>query len=387
MNNKTCFKLWFTIFSLVTLATSEAIVSITAQARPSKELKPIPSQGGSESFPKQPFSNNIPRPTQNRPVPSLKPSSPMPFQRPSASDSEAIHWKPQLGTPLHKPKPSISPGQAFKPPLRPNVINQTPGNHRPEWQHPHLIPSKPVSPAPKPPPSPFPLKPIPTVLKPTFPQPLKPITPPHRPWKPQPLKPVKPPHRPWKPHHHHHHHHHWNIVWANPTWVYPSWYNRDAGVFWNPTRIQIQAPECPDSDGASAGLEIGTSLASLPTNTETVTVNDTQYYLVCGAYLVPSGSGYRVIALPIGVQVARLPEEHIIVYDSSNTPYYYSKGTFFSRSNDGYIVVLPPSGIEVPYIPQGYTRISVHGQTYYSYAGITYQASLRDGKTVYIVSN
>jgi hypothetical protein len=120
---------------------------------------------------------------------------------------------------------------------------------------------------------------------------------------------------------------------------------------------------------------------------ETVTVDDTQYYRVCGSYLITSGSGYRVIDLPIGVQIGRLPEEHIVVYDSSNTPYYYARGNFFSRSNEGYLVVLPPSGIEVPYIPQGYTRISVHGQTYYSYAGITYRESLRDGKTIYIVSN
>jgi hypothetical protein len=361
---------------LMAVTTSHMIISAPVQAKPQRSLELLQRQGGF-NVPSQTFGNSIPRETIQRPGPSFTPPAPFKLQPPPGNRLETIQRGKQFQILQQRPASNILPTQPFKPPVQPeNFIQPTPGLNKPNLQQLYPITGTPL---------PTELKPI---NKPGKPKPPRPITvnpippwlkPPHKPHKPKP--PHKPPHhhRPWV---YHYHHYYWNSFWT-----YPNWYDWQPGGIWYPLREQVvEVPDCEDF-ADSEKIEIGTVLQTLPKNSQSFDVGGSKYYNSCGAYLLASGSGYRVVAPPIGASVTPLPEGAITVYDSNNKPYFYHNGTFYSQSTDGYTIILPPSGLEVPYLPKGYTTVPIHGSTYYLYGGITYQMSNKNGKTVYVVSN
>jgi hypothetical protein len=361
--------------SLMAITTSHNLVSAPVQARPQRNLEMIQRQGGF-AVPGQTFGNSPPRESMQRPGPSFTPPAPLKPPPPPGNRLETIQRGEQFQILQQRPGLNSSPVQTFQPLVKPeNFVRPTPSLHKPNLQQPHPVTITPL---------PTELKPI---NKPDKPKPPRPITinpippglkPPHKPHKPKP--PHKPPHhRPWV---YHHHHYYWNSFW-----IYPNWYDWQPGGIWYPLREQVvEVPDCEDFVD-SEKIEIGTVLQNLPKNAQAFDVDGSRYYNACGAYLSTSGSGYRVVAPPIGANVTLLPEGAITVYDSNNKPYFYHNGTFYSQSTDGYTILLPPSGIEVPYLPKGYTTVPIHGSTYYLYGGITYQMSNKNGKTVYVVSN
>lgn len=368
MNNKLSLHLGLIPLSLLAFTAPHFILSTPAQAKPLRSLEMIQNQGGFTGLPRQTFGNSIPRGTINRPAPSFPSPAPFRFQTPAGSGFGPIQRPVQRPVQReNRPEPLLSrpglnvlPTQTTKPPIKhKDFIHQLPSLSKPGLQQPHPVTINPI---------PAPLKPIQLPLKPE---------PPHKPNKPKP------------PHHHHHHYYHysyWHPYWYS-FWTYPNWYEWQPGGVWYPLRSEVQEARCPNSDNPQADLEIGTLLANLPANAESIMVKGTRYYSACGSYLLASGASYRVVTPPIGAIVSNLPEESVVIYDSSNTPYFYHNGTFFSRSNEGYTIVLPPSGIEVPYLPKGYTSVTIHGDLYYHYGGVTYQMFQNNGKTIYVVAN
>ncbi len=157
---------------------------------------------------------------------------------------------------------------------------------------------------------------------------------------------------------------------------------------------------------------LGVYLATRPRYTTTVVVTGTSYYYWGGAYYVASGSGYVVVAAPVGAVVHAVPTYTTLVYVGS-TPYYYYGGTYYvataepapvpeeppedevlsedeqgppmTEDDHNYEVVGPPVGVTVPYLPDEVEEKTINGTLYYVYDNTYYRAFVSDGDTIYQV--
>ena len=105
-----------------------------------------------------------------------------------------------------------------------------------------------------------------------------------------------------------------------------------------------------------------------------------------GGYHVPPGWGWATFTagLVIGSTLATPPPYYSTVYVGSTT-YIYSDGVFLVSSGSSYVVVEPPVGVVVTYLPEGCQTTKINNVLYYNCSNIYYQPFYQNGSTVYRV--
>ena len=88
-----------------------------------------------------------------------------------------------------------------------------------------------------------------------------------------------------------------------------------------------------------------------------------RYYYSAGVWYRPYGTYYRVIAPPLGLSVAFLPDLYTTVW-VGGTPYYYANSVYYARRADGpgYVVTEPPA-----VAPRGGSGAAATGEDFFMY--------------------
>ena len=108
------------------------------------------------------------------------------------------------------------------------------------------------------------------------------------------------------------------------------------------------------------------------------------YYYDDGVYYEPSGSGYTVVAPPVGAVVTYLPSGYLTVPVGDDVYYYYG-GTFYVSQGGSFRVVPAPVGAIVTEIPDGATDQQINGQDYLLYNNTYYAPISQNGQDAYEV--
>jgi Family of unknown function (DUF6515) len=131
----------------------------------------------------------------------------------------------------------------------------------------------------------------------------------------------------------------------------------------------------------------GYFIATLATTAIIVSVNNQQYHYDNGVYYVPSNGGYSVVAAPVGATITTLPSNSQTVIVNETTNNYYYGGTYYEKSSGGYTVVAPTAGAIVENLPDGGEEVRIGDYTYVKVGETYYQPIDRDGKSMYEVVN
>jgi hypothetical protein len=93
-----------------------------------------------------------------------------------------------------------------------------------------------------------------------------------------------------------------------------------------------------------------------------------------------------VVQAPVNITVVNIPSdfESVTINDDA---YYYFGGTFYVKSDSGYTVVKAPDGAVVSKIPDGAEEIELEDKKYVVYNDVYYQPLVQDGVNVYQVVN
>jgi hypothetical protein len=96
------------------------------------------------------------------------------------------------------------------------------------------------------------------------------------------------------------------------------------------------------------------------------------------------GDGRFFAGLVVGAAVASSPpaSQTVVV---AGSPYYYSSGTYYVQSGSGYTVVAPPMGAVVSVLPTGAVQTTWNGMSVFSVNNVYYQPLIQNGATVYKV--
>jgi len=116
-----------------------------------------------------------------------------------------------------------------------------------------------------------------------------------------------------------------------------------------------------------------------------VDVRGERYYYNEGRFYRPRGSGYVLVAPPIGAAVVNLPGARIAF--SFGGMRYYACGDSFYREDRGgvYTVVGPPIGAVLTVLPRGYRVERDRGVTFYVFGGVRYREEFRHRRRVFVV--
>jgi hypothetical protein len=89
----------------------------------------------------------------------------------------------------------------------------------------------------------------------------------------------------------------------------------------------------------------GHVVPALPRGYHTAHHHQGHYYYGGGVWYRPYGGHYRVIAPPIGISVAFLPDFYTTLW-FGGMPYYYANSVYYVQRSDGpgYVVTEPPAG-------------------------------------------
>jgi hypothetical protein len=109
------------------------------------------------------------------------------------------------------------------------------------------------------------------------------------------------------------------------------------------------------------------------------------YYYDNGVYYQPYGSGYNVVAPPVGAVVSYLPSGYQEVQGGDGGNYFYYGGTFYISQGGSFRVVPGPVGAIVTEIPQGATDQQINGQEYLLYNNTYYAPISQNGQDAYEV--
>ena len=109
------------------------------------------------------------------------------------------------------------------------------------------------------------------------------------------------------------------------------------------------------------------------------------YYYDNGVYYQPYGSGYNVVAPPVGAVVSYLPSGYQEVQGGDGGNYFYYGGTFYVSQGGSFRVVPGPVGAIVTEIPQGATDQQINGQDYLLYNNTYYAPISQNGQDAYEV--
>lgn len=141
--------------------------------------------------------------------------------------------------------------------------------------------------------------------------------------------------------------------------------------------------------GELAGLNIGSSVASLPRSHDIIMVDGTPYYYSNGVYMIRQtpASSYTLVPPPPGAIVNYLPNNCAPVYLGSQV-YQDCNGAFYQQTDQGWRVIQPPAGIHICHIPSGAVGRELNGIQYFEYGGVWYQPFYGGSDIIYrIVSN
>ena len=125
----------------------------------------------------------------------------------------------------------------------------------------------------------------------------------------------------------------------------------------------------------------GAFVATVAATAIVVSVANHQYRYNQGVWYAPSGSGYNVIAAPVGATVPTLPPNATVV---TNNNYYYG-GAYYEKTGDKYKVVAPQAGTVVDELPPGGEEVTVGEQKYVKFGETYYQPIEQNGKKKYEV--
>jgi hypothetical protein len=134
--------------------------------------------------------------------------------------------------------------------------------------------------------------------------------------------------------------------------------------------------------GVGTTLVVGAIVRSIPENSTTVVVANTNYYYADGLYYVQTANGYSVVDPPVGTIVAKLPPGTTPIVSGAVT-YYYVSGTYYVQQETSFVVVKPPIGITVSTLPAGATQVIVNGVVQFKYGSVYYRPVIEKGVTVY----
>ena len=129
----------------------------------------------------------------------------------------------------------------------------------------------------------------------------------------------------------------------------------------------------------------GFFIATMAVTAVVVSANNQQYHYDNGVYYAPSGSGYAVVAAPVGATVQTIPTSSQTVVVNNTTNNYYYGGTYYEKGAGGYTVVPPTAGTLIENLPEGAEEVKVGDQTYVKYGETYYSPIQKDGKSMYEV--
>lgn len=129
----------------------------------------------------------------------------------------------------------------------------------------------------------------------------------------------------------------------------------------------------------------GFFVATMATTAIIVSVNNAQYHYDQGVYYAPSNGGYVVVAAPVGATITTLPTNYETVTVNETTNNYYYGGTYYEKSAEGYTVVPPTAGCVVENLPEGGEEVKVGDQTYVKVGETYYSPIEKNGKNLYEV--
>ena len=98
-------------------------------------------------------------------------------------------------------------------------------------------------------------------------------------------------------------------------------------------------PHQPHHRSQSASIKF---VASLPIGHTVVRFGNVRYYTYAGVYYRPYQGRYRIVAAPIGLNVAVLPAKHKAVRIKKQR-YFIANGVYYQKAGKKFIVVRRPT--------------------------------------------
>lgn len=131
----------------------------------------------------------------------------------------------------------------------------------------------------------------------------------------------------------------------------------------------------------------GFFVAALAVTAIIVAVNDEEYHYDEGVWYQEDKEkeGYTVVSAPVGGTVTKIPSDAQTVEVNNTTNYYYG-GTYYEKDGQKYKVVPPPAGAVVDNLPAGGEEVKIGDQTYVKVGETYYQPVKVDGKDKYEVT-
>jgi len=127
--------------------------------------------------------------------------------------------------------------------------------------------------------------------------------------------------------------------------------------------------------------------ATLAATAIIVSVNNQAYHYDQGVYYMAGNGGYTVVQAPVGATITTLPTNSQTVVVNETTNNYYYGGTYYEKSEKGYTVVPPTAGTIVSSLPEGGEEVKLGEVTYVKLGETYYQPIQQNGKDVYEVVN
>ena len=93
-------------------------------------------------------------------------------------------------------------------------------------------------------------------------------------------------------------------------------------------------------------LAKNTTITVLPKAHKTIIVRKQRYHVHNGIFYRAAGNGYRVVATPIGLNVATLPVGFVTI-NLNGGRYYRHGNTYYRAAKRGFVVVARPKGVRV----------------------------------------
>jgi len=126
----------------------------------------------------------------------------------------------------------------------------------------------------------------------------------------------------------------------------------------------------------------GTTVTRLPERHMISRYGETTYFIADGVYYIRGGrpTEYVVVRPPIGVRVAYLPSDAVVVEISRRTYYFYDDVWY----DDALTVVDCPYGGWRYTLPEEYDVVEYGEDRYYRVGSEYYEPSWRDGRSVYL---
>jgi ribosomal 50S subunit-recycling heat shock protein len=129
----------------------------------------------------------------------------------------------------------------------------------------------------------------------------------------------------------------------------------------------------------------GFFVTTIATTAIIISIESQQYHYDQGVYYVAVDGGYTVVQAPVGATITTLPTNSQTVVINETTNNYYYGGTYYEKSDGGYTVVPPTAGTVVENLPEGGEEVKIGDVTYVKFGETYYQPIDQDGKSMYEV--